>query len=80
MTSREHQLLQAIDRLTASHGFPPTMRELAPELGVSLTRIAQIMAACEKAGFIQRVPRVSRTYRVVWPTKGRTTGKAVANV
>lgn len=81
MTSRQRQLLDAIDRLTANCGYPPTMRELAPEVGVSLTRIAQLMAACEKAGFIQRgAPRVSRCYRVVWPTKGRAAGKAVPNV
>lgn len=80
MKSRERQLLEAIDRLTTDCGYPPTMRELAPELGVSLTRIAQLMAACEQAGFIQRAPRVARSYRVVWPTKGRAARKAVPNV
>lgn len=68
MTPRESQLLDAVERLTADHGYPPAMRELAGELGVSLTRVKQLLDSCEEQGRIRRSPRVARCYRVVRPT------------
>ena len=62
---RQQQLLDAVEQMTAANGYPPTMRELATAMAVSLTRIAQLMAACEQQGFITKVPGISRTYRVV---------------
>jgi hypothetical protein len=34
-------------------------------MAVSLTRIAQLMAACEEQGLISRVPGIARTWRVI---------------
>jgi len=62
---RQRQLLDAVEQMTEANGYPPTMREMAKRMGVSLTRIAQLMAACEQQGFIAKVPGISRTYRVI---------------
>jgi SOS-response transcriptional repressor LexA len=69
MKDREKQLLEAVVRLTADRGFAPTMREIAPAVGVSLTRISQLMDDCERQGFIRRHPRIARTCRVIVPVE-----------
>jgi SOS-response transcriptional repressor LexA len=62
---RLRQLLDAVEQMTEANGYPPTMREMAKRMGVSLTRIAQLMAACEEQGLISRVPGIARTWRVI---------------
>lgn len=62
---REAELVGAIERLTALRGFPPTMREIAVEMKVSLTRIAQLMAIAVKAGRVAAQPRIARSCRVI---------------
>jgi len=62
---RQQQLLDAVKRMTEANGFAPTLRELAKAMAVSLTRIAQLMAACEEQGLIRKVPGICRSYRVV---------------
>jgi SOS-response transcriptional repressor LexA len=61
---RQRQLLDAVERMTEANGFAPTLRELATAMEVSLTRIAQLMAACEEQGLIRRMPGICRSYRV----------------
>jgi SOS-response transcriptional repressor LexA len=62
---RQRQLLDAVEQMTAVNGYAPTLRELATAMAVSLTRIAQLMAACEEQGLISRVPGIARTWRVI---------------
>ena len=62
---RQQQLLDTIEQMTAANGYAPTMRELAKSMAVSLTRIAQLMAACEEQGLIRKVPGSCRSYRVI---------------
>ena len=61
---RQRQLLDAVEQMTAANGYAPTLRELATAMAVSLTRIAQLMAACEEQGLITRAPGICRSYRV----------------
>ncbi len=61
---RQRQLLDAVEQMTATNGYAPTMRELATAMAVSLTRISQLMAACEEQGLIRKVPGICRSYRV----------------
>jgi hypothetical protein len=77
MTSleREKQLCEALARLTAERGYSPTLRELAPVLEVSLTRIAQVVASCQRKGLVASTPGICRTLRVVGPRE-----QEVANV
>jgi SOS-response transcriptional repressor LexA len=62
---RQRQLLDAVQQMTEAKGYPPTLRELATVMTVSLTRIAQLMAACEEQGLIRKVPGICRSYLVV---------------
>jgi SOS-response transcriptional repressor LexA len=62
---RLRQILDAVEQMTAANGYPPTMRELARAMAVSLTRVAQLMAVCEQQGLISKVPGICRSYRVV---------------
>jgi len=62
---RQRQLLDAVEQMTKANGYAPTMRELATAMAVSLTRIAQLMAACEEQGLIRRMPGICRSYRVI---------------
>ncbi len=80
---REQQLLQALARLTSERGFPPTLRELAPVLGVSLTRIAQLMERVQRKGLVTSTPGICRSWRVVGPQRqdvACTSGKGVTYV
>jgi SOS-response transcriptional repressor LexA len=65
MKPRDIQLLETIERLTALRGFAPTMREIATEMKVSLTRVAQLMEVATKAGRVVAQPKAARTCRVV---------------
>jgi SOS-response transcriptional repressor LexA len=67
MTSeeRERQLMAAITTGRQAKGYPPSMRELAKAAGISLTRVAQLLARCEKKGFITRHRNVARSIVVI---------------
>ena len=62
---REQQLIDTLDQMIVMNGFSPTLRELAMAMELSLTRIAQLMAACEEQGLIRRMPGICRSYRVI---------------
>lgn len=61
---RERQLMAAITNGRQAKGYAPSMRELAKAMGVSLTRVAQLMARCEHKGLITRHRNVARSYVV----------------
>ena len=68
MTRRDCDLLSTIEELTAARGFPPTMRECAAAMKVSLTRITQLVARCARQGRLSRHPRIARSLVVLPPT------------
>lgn len=70
---RERQLMAAIKNGRQAKGYAPSMRELAKAIGVSLTRVAQLMARCEHKGLITRHRNVARSYVVA---EIEQTGKA----
>jgi SOS-response transcriptional repressor LexA len=65
LTPRQQQFLAAIERLTATRGFPPTLRELAAELGVHESRSLQLARNLVRRGHVARDYRVPRSIRVV---------------
>lgn len=55
LTEKQKQILDLIGRHVKQRGFPPTMQELADELGIrSKNAIFKHLAALENKGFIQR--------------------------
>ena len=61
VTTRQVEVLRAIARLREQMGIPPTVRELAGDLGIASTQgITDHLRALEKKGLIERRPLVSR--------------------
>ena len=65
LTPRQADVLHCIQRLTAQMGWPPTIHELARELGLSGTRIRQHLAALKKRRAISREIATARSVRTV---------------
>ncbi len=59
---REHELLEAIVTGQQSNGFAPTRRELAKTIGISTTRVQQLISNCSKKGLLSCPPRAARAY------------------
>lgn len=61
---REHELLEAIARCQQAKGYAPSRRELAAEIGISTTRVQQLVDSCTSKGYLRRVPRMARAFVV----------------
>ncbi len=62
----EERMLAFIRQYIGAKGFPPTVREIATGLGLGSTSVvAYHLGALERAGRIERMPRVARGLRVV---------------
>jgi len=64
---RQKQVIEAIRRHVVARGYPPTQREMAADMGVSLTRVAQVVNRLVKAGVIRRTACSARAYAVHEP-------------
>jgi hypothetical protein len=66
MTQRQHQ---AFDLLKASigngEGIPPTMREIADGMGITLSRAHAVVKQLQHRGLITMVPRCPRSIAIV---------------
>lgn len=61
VTERQMLVLKAIAGYLDEHGFPPSLRELGPMLGIrSLRGVTQHLVALEKKGLIEREAYISR--------------------
>jgi SOS-response transcriptional repressor LexA len=69
LSQRQRDFTKAVATLTKRRGIPPTLTEIADELGISLQRSAQLAAACVARGVVSRERRVARSLRVVKPAK-----------
>lgn len=62
LSQGQRRMLAAIRRLTARHGYPPTIRELAADLGMSTTNgVAQTLHALRRKNWVDWQPMHSRT-------------------
>ena len=61
------EVLLAVGHLTHERGYPPTYREIAEELGLSVSAIHRIVAAMVKAGDLMADPHLARSIRVMSP-------------
>jgi SOS-response transcriptional repressor LexA len=72
---REHELLEAIVAGQQARGYAPTRRELAARIGVSTTRVQQLVESCIEKGLLSCPPRTARAYIVNRPnTRGTCRG------
>ncbi len=61
LTDRQQQVLEILSRFIATHGFPPSLRELAAQLGISGTLgVTKHLDALERKGYIRRQGGSSR--------------------
>ena len=61
MKVTDEQVLESIRKLTHSMGYPPTLREIAADLGLaSFSSIARRIDGLEVKGMLVRKPGVSR--------------------
>jgi repressor LexA len=68
LSPRQQQLCETIDRLTAAKGYSPSIREVADEIGLAISRVAQLARSTERKGALTRAPGIARSWRVVKPT------------
>lgn len=61
---REHELLEAIVTGQQARGYAPTRRELAATIGISTTRVQQLVESCTRKGLLSCPARAARAYVV----------------
>lgn len=64
LSATQRAVLEAIPALAAARGYPPSLREVAARVGVSSTRVHQLVAVLERLGLLERTPGVARSLRV----------------
>jgi len=61
LSERQRRILDFIARFQQSHGYPPTIREIGQEAGISSTSVVYYnLRALERMGLLRRAPDVSR--------------------
>lgn len=65
LSQRQRDTLAFIERFIATHGYPPSLREMAEALGIRSTNgVADHVRALEKKGYLERTESRSRALRV----------------
>ncbi len=65
LTKRQREVLDVIKRAIRKDGYPPSVRQLCGELGISINAVSDNLAALERKGAIVRSLRTARGIRVV---------------
>ncbi|MFT6943342.1 MAG: repressor LexA [Nitriliruptoraceae bacterium] len=74
LTATHHETLNALERFMATHGYAPTVRELASELGLAGTSSAHArLRSLEAAGAITRGDGRARIVQIAPAARLRTT-------
>lgn len=60
LTRRQSEVVCFVRRYVAKRGYPPTIREVASELGIQPTAAAGHLAAVERKGVLKRSARAAR--------------------
>ena len=64
---------RVIARFSEENGYPPTVREIGENFGISLRAVQDHIAACQKKGYLSQCQKRSRSFRVI---KGETVQEA----
>lgn len=77
-TPRQLDVLRAIDDLTLALGWPPSRKELADRLGLSVSRVQQRVEELVELGLVRMEPRCSRAIQLT--ERGRAQLVALATI
>lgn len=73
ITDRQQEILSFIESFTKRSGYPPTMREIAKEFGLTSTNgVKRHLQALEKKGYIATESNASRAISVLKPSQSET--------
>lgn len=64
LTDRESEVLETLASMIKS-GICPTMGEIGSRLGVTRSRVQQLIASLVEKGRVEREPRRARSMRVI---------------
>ena len=65
LTERQEEVLEFIARFSEENGYPPTVREIGENFGISLRAVQDHIAACQKKGYLSQCQKRSRSFRVI---------------
>lgn len=65
LTPARRAVLEAIQAAIARDGFPPTARQIALDVGLSVSTVHAALERLEREGYIARRPRSPRALRVL---------------
>ena len=65
LTERQKEVLEFIARFSEENGYPPTVREIGENFGISLRAVQDHIAACQKQGYLSQCQKRSRSFRVI---------------
>ena len=65
LTERQKEVLEFIARFSEENGYPPTVREIGENFGISLRAVQDHIAACQKKGYLSHCQKRSRSFRVI---------------
>lgn len=62
LSGSRRAVLDCVVEYVAHHGYPPTMREIQEELGISsISVVSYHLDALQAAGYLRRSPKISRS-------------------
>lgn len=68
LTERQKKILQVLDHFQDKFGYPPSIREICDQAGISSTSVVNYyLEQLEEMGYIERDGRVSRGIRLLKP-------------
>jgi len=72
LTPRQRQVLEFLKEYISERGYPPTLREVARELGIKWTKgVEKHLQALEKKGYIKKFPG-ARSIEILGFSRGRS--------
>jgi repressor LexA len=81
LTKRQQDILDFIESFLQKRGYPPTLREIGNEFGISSTNGVRVnLAALEKKKYIIRRPWLSRGIELIYAPKTQQTETEVGYV
>lgn len=67
LTDRQIEVAEIIEQYDQRHGYAPSVRDIAVQLGISPNGVQHHLEALERKGAISRRPGMARSLRVSRP-------------